>query len=89
MAENWGPWASGIEPAERMLRLRTLGVVAQLLFGPRHPLVTLAAKAERLDADALADAELEINRLPARDLRKLVSTYSRTAARIEAVRRAA
>lgn len=42
----FGPWATNLEPAERLARLRSLRALVQLLAGPDHPLCKSLARAE-------------------------------------------
>jgi hypothetical protein len=52
--DRFGPWADGIEPAERLARYRSMRALCQLFCGPRHPLVVALAAAEADPADDAA-----------------------------------
>jgi hypothetical protein len=49
-----GPWVNGLDPAERLARLRSLRALVQLLAGPDHPLVVALARAEVDPSDEAA-----------------------------------
>jgi hypothetical protein len=51
--DQFGPWADGIDSAERLARFRSLRALVQVFAGPRHPLVVALAQAE---ADPTDDA---------------------------------
>jgi hypothetical protein len=74
--DSWGPWAATINAAERVARLRALRAFVQAFYGTNHPLnkaLYFAESGEPADLDA---ASLELERLPARDRRKILSTYA-------------
>jgi hypothetical protein len=52
--DQFGPWAAGLDPAERLARYRSLRALCQLFCGPRHPLVVALAAAEADPADEAA-----------------------------------
>jgi hypothetical protein len=52
--DPFGPWAPGLDPAERLARLRSLRALVQVFAGPRHPLVVALAAAEADPADEAA-----------------------------------
>lgn len=72
-ADAWGPFAADLDPAERDARRRELRAVALAWCGPHHPL-TQALRART--PEALAAALAEIDRLPARRRRNLLSAYA-------------
>lgn len=76
-SDRWGPWADAIDACERRARLRSLRTVAHCLFGEFHPLVGRLLEAESGEPEDLDAALLELNRTPARDMRKVVATFGR------------
>lgn len=75
-ADRWGPFANGLEPGERVARLRSLRAIAQLLLGPRG--VELRAHLCRAETDdaALPYAVDALNRLASRDRRGVLASYA-------------
>jgi hypothetical protein len=74
--DNWGPWAEAINAAERVARLRALRAFVQAFYGTAHPLNKALYFAESGEPEDLDDAALELERVPARDRRKILSTYA-------------
>ena len=52
-----------------------MAAFTQAYFGVKHPLVGALFLAETLEPEDLAAAALELERLPARDRRKLEASY--------------
>lgn len=75
-ADQWGPFAPGIEPAEQRARLRALRQTARLLIGPRgRGLCRLLAEAET-DPASLEPACHALNALAANDRRQILASYA-------------
>lgn len=74
--DNWGPFAIAINGAERVARLRALRAFVQAFYGTTHPLNRALYWAESGEPADLDAAALELERLPARDRRKILSTYA-------------
>lgn len=74
--DTWGPWAEAINAAERVARLRALRAFVQAFYGTNHALNHALYWAESLEQADLDAAALELERLPARDRRKILSTYA-------------
>ncbi len=75
-ADQWGPFAPGIETAELRARLRSLRQTARLLIGPRgSDLCRWLAQAET-DAAALEPACRALNALAANDRRQILASYA-------------
>jgi hypothetical protein len=72
---GFGPWRSDIPADERKARCRELRALARLL-APKSPLAAALKAAEDGDADALALALAEIDRLPALPRRRILATYA-------------
>lgn len=76
-SDDWGPWAKAIGDAERLACLRTLRTVLDCAFGSNHPLIRALYWAESGDPADLAAAARELERMPSRDKRKVLSVYGR------------
>ena len=75
-ADRWGPFADGIDAAERRARLRALRQTARLLAGPRATaLCQLLAQAET-DPAALEPACRALDALAATDRRQILASYA-------------
>lgn len=75
MSATWGPFVAGIEPAERLARLRSLRAIARLRLGSRAYLLNLALQDAERDPDQLAYAAEEFNRLAALDQRRVLASF--------------
>ena len=73
--DNWGPWAVGITPMERLARLRSLRTIAVCMFGVFCPVVKPLMLAESLEEADVTAALAALNALPSRDRRKITSSY--------------
>lgn len=73
--DRFGPWAEGISPMERFARLRSLRTIAMCMFGAHTPVAKPLFLAESLDPAELEAALEALNRMPALDRRKLLSSY--------------
>ena len=75
-ADQFGPWAPGLDAAEQRARLRALRQTARLLAGPRADgLCRLLAQAETEPA-ALEPASHALNTLAATDRRQILASYA-------------
>lgn len=75
-ADRWGPFADGIEPGERLARLRVLRAIAHLLLGRRGEALADMLRRAEADPAALAPAVAEINRLAALDRRHVLASFA-------------
>lgn len=75
IAEDWGPWCRAIDLCERIGRLRFLGATVQCGYGIDHPLIPALWWAESGEPADLEEARLELERMPTRDRRKIISVY--------------
>lgn len=76
VADQWGPFALGLDPAEQRARLRSLRQTARLLIGPRGAeFCHWLAKAET-DPAALEPACRALNALAANDRRQVLASYA-------------
>lgn len=80
---GWGPFVTGIDPAERRARLRSLRMAVRLLCGPRgagcrHRLQV--AELALSGPDELAEAEAAFERLGSLDRRRVLASYAAEAA---------
>ena len=75
MPATWGPFMPGIPADERRAQLRGLQVATKLLCGPRAAPVVALLRAAETDTSALQAASAEIDRLPSKDRRRVLSTF--------------
>jgi len=82
MGGDWGPWSPHASDRERLCAAVVLRLLASIILGRTHPLTRALRRAEEAGDDAigmvneaLAEAAQEMERLPARDRRKLMCTY--------------
>ena len=76
LADQWGPFAPGLDAAEMRARLRSLRQTARLLIGPRGTaLCRLLAEAEA-DPAALEAACRALDALAANDRRQILASYA-------------
>jgi hypothetical protein len=74
--DRWGPWDALIDRCERLGRLRSLQALTHAFFGRDHPLIRALFRAESQLPDDLRAASEELDRVPSRDRRKILSTYA-------------
>lgn len=74
--DRWGPFADGLEPGERIGRLRTLVAVVHLLVGARGRELVLALREAERDAGALPAALDALARLEPLDRRRALASYA-------------
>lgn len=74
-ASAFGPWAEGIDRAERAARFRSLRALALLLTGSRSALVAELRAAET-DPAAAERALVTLEALPSLTMRRLLSSYA-------------
>ena len=77
-ADAWGPFASDLEPGERVARLRILRAVTHLLRGPRGLGLQDAIRAaeQHRTMGCLSDVVSEIDALAAKDRRNVLTSYA-------------
>jgi hypothetical protein len=75
-ADSWGPFASHIEPGERIARLRCLMAIAHLSCGPRSVELVYRLRTAEADAAALPKALAALNRLAPLDRRRIWASYA-------------
>lgn len=76
-ADNWGPFAPAISHAEMVARLRTLRAFVQVAQPDKlHPLLKALWLAESGDAAEVEAARIELDRLPALTLRRVLACYA-------------
>lgn len=75
--DAFGPWVEGLDPGERLARLRSLRALVQVFAGAKHPLVIALARAEADPSDAAALAAWEsLMSLPARSRRNVLCSLA-------------
>lgn len=74
--DRWGPFASGLDEAERRARLRCLRALARVLAGPRS--AELCQRLAEAEADPAAADEVlaALGRLPPVDRRQILATFA-------------
>lgn len=78
---TWGPFVAGIAPDERMARIRSLRLALKLLTGERGRTAgyaLLRCEISGDDADLLAEASVEFDRLTPIDRRRVMAAISGT-----------
>lgn len=75
-ADEFGPWARDLDPAERLARLRSLRAIVRLSCGPRGE--TLGDELQRAERDPLAlpAAADALRRLAPLDRRHVLSAFA-------------
>lgn len=74
--DQWGPFRTDIDAAERLARLRSLRAIVRLSTGPRGDrLAGLLHRAER-DTAALEPALAALNALAALDRRSVLASFA-------------
>jgi hypothetical protein len=71
---NFGPWAAGIDAAERVARLRAMRAFAMVWARPNQDFIAALARAES-DPAALATAATLLNAIPALPRRRMLASY--------------
>jgi hypothetical protein len=78
-SEHWGPFSPGISHAERVARLRTLRMAVQnytgIYYSTGEPLMAALLYAEFGEQEDLEAAVAELDRLPSRARRHVLSAY--------------
>ncbi|MCW2244736.1 hypothetical protein M2352_000327 [Azospirillum fermentarium] len=75
--DQWGPFTPGIDPAERLARLRSLRSLASVLVHPNDAARLLSVLREAEANDNAAPQALDlINHLPALSRRRLLASYA-------------
>lgn len=72
----WGPFAEGIDPAERRARLRCLRAIVHLLTAPRGADLRAHLGRAEWDETALPFAAAALDRLASRDRHGVLATYA-------------
>lgn len=75
-ARAFGPWAAGLDPAERLARLRSLRAITRAYLGPRGAqLADCLLRAETNEA-ALVPALDALDQLASLDRRRVLASYA-------------
>ena len=75
--DQWGPFAKGIDPAERLARCRCLRAVVHLTTSPRGETATRLLQVAEWDPTAFSDAARAFNAMDAPDKRHVWANYAR------------
>lgn len=76
-ADRWGPFATDIDPAERLARLRSMRAIVHLCAGPRGDALARELRLAERDAARLTAALAELSRLAALDRRHILASFAR------------
>lgn len=75
-SRQFGPWASGLDPAEQRARLRSLRAIARLVAGPRADAVVKLLRQAEDDPAALVPAADALDRLEPLDRRRILGSFA-------------
>lgn len=75
-ADRFGPWRDGIEPAERLARLRSLRAIARLTLGRRGDAFADALHRAETDPAALEPALQRLADLAPIDRRHILASFA-------------
>ena len=75
--DRWGPFADGLEPGERIARLRVLRAITHLLLGHRGLALQAAIRAaeQKRTMGLLEPVLVELDALAATDRRHVLASY--------------
>lgn len=74
--DSWGPFARGLDRAERVARLRELRAVVRLTCGPRGEPLAWHLRAAETAPERLGEALAAIDALAALDRRHVLASYA-------------
>lgn len=78
--DAWGPFAHGLDPAERNARLRALRALVAVLCGPWGRTLADALAAAESAPERMGDAVAALDNLTALDRRHVLASYARLSA---------
>ena len=76
-SDRWGPFADGIDEAERRARLRTMRAIVHLTTGPRGERLAEALRLSERDTARLLDALDALAALAPIDRRHVLASFAR------------
>jgi hypothetical protein len=76
-ADQWGPFADGLDPAERLARLRSMRAITHLCCGPRGDDLARELRLAERDSSRLPAAVAALDRLAALDRRHVLASFAR------------
>ena len=74
-SDHFGPWKLGLDPCERLARIRTFRALVRVLTGPRGAELDRALACAETDNSLLDRAFALLGRLGSIDQRKIISSY--------------
>ena len=74
--DQFGPWRDGIDPAERLARLRSMRAIAHLCLGPRGDALTDALRLSERNPDHLPAALTALDALAPLDRRTVLASFA-------------
>jgi len=75
-ADRFGPWADGLDRAERLARLRAMRAIARLTLGPRGDAFADALRLAEADPQQLEPALRRLDALAALDRRSVLCSFA-------------
>lgn len=75
-APNWGPWADGLDDAERRAQCRALAAFIRVYAGPAGANAVEALRRAEADPAALPDAAAAFDRLPTLYMRRALASFA-------------
>ncbi|WP_342111262.1 hypothetical protein [Methylobacterium sp. SI9] len=76
-ADRFGPFADGLDPAERLARLRSMRAIVNLTTGPRGETLARALHRAERDPVHLPAAVAALDALAALDRRHVLASFAR------------
>lgn len=76
-ADRWGPFADGLDPSERLARLRSLRAITHLCLGPRGAAVVDALHQSERDPNHMPTALRALDALAPLDRRQVLASFAR------------
>ena len=75
-ANRFGPWRDGIDPAERLARLRSMRAICRLTLGPRGAAFAEALHRAETDHAQLEPALARLDALASLDRRAVLCSFA-------------
>lgn len=76
-ADRFGPFADGLDPAERLARLQAMRAIVHLTTGPRGDALAHELRLAERDPDRLPAAVAALDALAALDRRHVLASFAR------------
>ena len=76
LADRFGPWADGLDSAERLARLRSMRAIARLTLGPRGGAFAKTLRLAEADPAQLEPALRQLDALASLDRRSVLCSFA-------------